>query len=147
MVHHVCFCPPPSVKAIIIIPAQLAYHHMAEILIVDDAKIMLDIVRGMLEGSGHEVIGAVTSGKEALEAYQKHRPDIVFLDINMPEINGLETLREMKLIDPDVRIIIISASRQHYDNAMNLGATSYLLKPFTRSDILREIRNSLENNT
>lgn len=117
---------------------------MAEILIVDDAKIMLDMIRTMLEGTEHRVIGAVTSGKEALEAYATHRPDIVLLDINMPDLNGLDTLREMKLIDIDVKIIIVSASRQHYDNAMALGATSYIVKPFSRADIIREIKKSLE---
>jgi len=118
---------------------------MAEILIVDDAKIMLDIISTMLDGTEHQVIGAVTSGKEALEAYITHRPDIVLLDINMPEITGLETLREMKMIDSDVIIIIVSASRQHYDNAVALGATAYIVKPFSRQDIIREITKSLKN--
>jgi len=82
---------------------------MATGLIVDDSKFMRNIIRDALEEGGHKVVAEAENGIEGLEMYKKHRPDFVTMDITMMGKDGLQTLAEIKEVNPGAKIIIISA--------------------------------------
>jgi DNA-binding NtrC family response regulator len=101
-----------------------------QVLVVDDEQYVCKALRKFFEGKGYTVLEAF-SGEEALETYKRERPNVVMLDIRMPGMDGLETLRELKSIDPGVSVIMITAV--HEENialeAMGEGAFDYITKP------------------
>ena len=108
-----------------------------KILIVDDDKDIVKIVTTMLEGKGWNVAAAY-SGHEALESVNASKPDIILLDIMMPEMNGIEVLKRIKKIDAGTRIIMITAfgDVESYLDSMELGAYEYINKPFETDELL-----------
>lgn len=118
---------------------------MARILLVDDAGYMRRLVGIMAKKGGHEIVGEAETGETAIELYEKIKPDIVILDILMPDMNGLEALRKIKGLDPDARVLMCTASEQstHVQEALSLGAKGYIVKPFTREVILSTIEKAL----
>ncbi len=113
---------------------------VARILIVDDATFMRHMLTQMLEGV-HEVCGEATNGIEAIEKYKKLRPDIVTMDITMPEMQGIDAVREIIAFDPEARILMCSAlgQRQMVLEAMKTGAKDFIIKPFQKERILDAI--------
>ena len=105
---------------------------MASVLIVDDAAFMRLTIKQMLEANGHTVAAEAANGKEAVEQFVETRPDVVILDITMPEMNGLEALERIKIIEPKAKIIICSALGQQemIAKAIELGAQQFIVKPF-----------------
>jgi two-component system chemotaxis response regulator CheY len=99
----------------------------------------------MATKGGHEVVGEAETGQTAVELYEKVRPDLVILDILMPDMNGLEALKKIREIDPDARVLMCTASEQssHVQEALSLGARGYIVKPFTKEIILSTIENAL----
>ena len=79
---------------------------MSRILIVDDAAFMRMMLKDILEKNGYQVIGEASNGLKAVELYKKDRPDIVTMDITMPEMDGIEALKEIMTFDPKANIII-----------------------------------------
>ncbi len=114
---------------------------MARILIVDDSQFMRSILKNLLIPKGHEVVGEASNGREAIEKYKKLRPDLVLLDIVMPDMDGLETLKEIKKIDPNARVIMCTALGQQkiVIEALKAGARGYIVKPFKAELVLKEI--------
>jgi DNA-binding NtrC family response regulator len=110
------------------------------VLIVDDDKDIVRIVQTMLEGRGWS-ISAAYSGSEALEKVASKKPDVVLLDIMMPEMNGIEVLKRIKKIDANARIIMITAfgDVESYLDSMELGAFEYINKPFETDELLELI--------
>lgn len=110
------------------------------VLIVDDDKDIVSIVKAILSGRGWD-IEAAYSGQEALEAVTSQKPDIILLDIMMPEMNGIEVLKRLKKIDADARIIMITAfgDVESYLDSMELGAYEYINKPFETDELLEMI--------
>ena len=108
------------------------------ILIVDDSKTMCGILENILNEAGYTNITAVYSGADAIAAYKKNAPDLVLLDIIMPETNGMEVLRE---IGGDKKVIVLSAIGQEsiIAEAKALGAIDYLVKPIERKEMLAKI--------
>lgn len=117
---------------------------MARILLVDDAGYMRRLVAIMATKGGHEIVGEAETGQIAIELYEKVKPDLVILDILMPDMNGLEALRRIREIDPDARVLMCTASEQssHVQEALSLGAKGYIVKPFTKEVILSTIENA-----
>jgi two-component system chemotaxis response regulator CheY len=115
---------------------------MATFLIVDDSKIMRSLIRAMLTKLGHEVVGEATTGLEGYDLYFKLKPDMVTMDINMPILNGIDTLKKIKEHDENAKIILITANMQgaKLNNAISAGASGYLFKPLDES----ELENLLE---
>ena len=108
-----------------------------KILIVDDDKDIVKIVTTMLEGRGWDVTAAY-NGREALDMVNASRPDIILLDIMMPEMNGIEVLKRIKKMDSGVRIVMITAfgDVESYLDSMELGAYEYINKPFETDELL-----------
>lgn len=105
---------------------------MAKVLIVDDAAFMRLTIRQILEPKGYTIVGEAATGIEAWQKYAELRPDVVILDITMPDMNGIEALKRIKIIDPNARIIICSAMGQHemVTKSIEYGAQEFIVKPF-----------------
>lgn len=114
---------------------------MANILIVDDSKFMRGILKKILTGKGHHIAGEASDGIEAFREYVKHKPDLVFMDITMPNMNGISALEKIMKIDKDARIVICSAMGQQafVMEAIELGAKDFIVKPFNEEIILNSI--------
>ncbi|WP_461200895.1 response regulator [Anoxybacillus sp. TBDG-1] len=119
---------------------------MARILIVDDAKFMRMTLANILKKVNHEVIGEAENGREAVELYIELKPDVVTLDITMPVMSGLEAVKEIKLHDPDAKIIMCSAMGQQkmVVEAIEAGALDFIVKPFDESRVIEAIRRVLQ---
>lgn len=118
---------------------------MNTILIVDDEKYFLDFLDDFLRDEGYNIIKADT-GEKALTLVESNPPDLVLLDLVMPEIGGMEVLEKIKKIDSDIIVIIVSQSGQIDDavSAMKLGAFDYVRKPFNSDELLLKIEKALK---
>jgi two-component system chemotaxis response regulator CheY len=114
---------------------------MAKIMIVDDAAFMRITIKNMLKKSVHEVVGEDENGKVAIERYKALMPDIVTMDITMPEMDGLQALREILGINPGANVIMVSAMGQEamVREAIMSGAKGFIVKPFKEEGILSAI--------
>ena len=109
-----------------------------KILIVDDNDMMRKLLRGILRGENYEVIGEARNGLIALDFLEKHRPDIVFLDVMMPEMDGLETLQNIKQTNPDIIVIMITGnpSKENVEESIQGGANGFIVKPFNSAKVI-----------
>ena len=100
------------------------------ILIADDHALFRDGLRSLLGANGHEVIGEAKNGREAVELTQQLKPDLVLMDVSMPEMDGLAATRALTAAVPDVRIVILTASEDDANlfDAIKAGAQGYLIK-------------------
>jgi two-component system chemotaxis response regulator CheY len=117
---------------------------MKKVLIVDDAAFMRVSIKNMLSKHGYEVVGEAENGKVALHKFQELAPDIVTMDITMPEMNGLESLKAILAMQPDAQVIMISAMGQEsmVRDAVMAGAKGFIVKPF-KEDVLVSALSSL----
>jgi two-component system chemotaxis response regulator CheY len=108
-----------------------------KVLVTDDAAFMRMQLRDMLTKLGHEVVGEAENGRVSVEKYNELRPDIVTMDITMPEMNGIEAVRAIKKNHPEAIIIMCSAMGQQSMvlDAIKAGAKDFLVKPFTKERI------------
>lgn len=118
------------------------------ILLIDDEPRMREMIRGMLESEKFEVLEA-SNGVVGLALFQRHKPAVVITDILMPEKDGIETLREIRKLDPEAKIIAMSGGgRAKYTNfltiAQEFGASEVLEKPFRREQILSAVARTLK---
>ncbi|HKK01550.1 MAG TPA: response regulator, partial [Desulfuromonadales bacterium] len=102
------------------------------VLIVDDALFMRNMLRDILTGAGFEVIGEASTGKEAVGKYRSLQPDLVTMDIVMPECSGIEALGEIMRDNPQARVVMCSALGQEalVLQAVQEGARDFIVKPF-----------------
>lgn len=112
---------------------------MKSVLIVDDAAFMRMAIKKILEKNGYEIAGEAENGEEGVRKYNELRPDIVTLDITMPEMDGLTALKAIKTIDKNAKVIIVSAMGQEafVRDAIMRGAQSFIVKPFTEEHVLK----------
>ncbi|KGK86045.1 two-component system chemotaxis response regulator CheY [Clostridium pascui] len=115
---------------------------MAKVLIVDDAAFMRMMIKDILEKNGFEVIGEANNGLKAVELYKKERPDVVTMDITMPDMDGIQAVKEIKSMDPDAKIIMCSAMGQQgmVMDAIKAGAKDFIVKPFQADRVLEAIK-------
>jgi len=115
------------------------------ILIVDDNEATARHLRSVLQALGHEVVAHAKNGASAVRIVNDHTPELVFLDLVMPEMDGLAALRVIRQVAPQVKVIVLSSLRlkNQIDEAMRLGANGYSFKPFELADI-REAIAALE---
>jgi len=117
---------------------------MASIMIVDDSNYTRRTHRRILESEGHTVIEAA-SGMAALEGYFVHQPDLVLLDLTMEDMSGLEVLQKLRELQPDVRVIVVSADVQRTTSQIvaDSGAMRFVGKPVTADGLLGAVRDVL----
>lgn len=117
---------------------------MKKILIVDDAAFMRATLKMMLTKNGFDVIGEAEDGNVAFEKYKKLKPDVVTMDITMPECNGLDALKKIKGFDSNAKIVMISAMGQEsmVVESVMAGAKGFIIKPFNESKVI-EVLNKL----
>jgi len=115
------------------------------VLVVDDAPFLRGMVKYFLSYGGYEVCGEAGSGKLAIEMFQYVRPDLVIMDIIMPDMNGVEAVREIRNIDPSAKILMLSAisNKPVISLALEMGASDFLAKPFKRDAFLQKVRQVL----
>jgi two-component system chemotaxis response regulator CheY len=118
---------------------------MAKILVVDDAAFMRMMLKDILVKGGHEVVGEAANGLEAIDQYGKLKPDLVTMDITMPEMEGIEALKRIKTDDPKATIIMCSAMGQQgmVVQAIQAGAKDFVVKPFQSDRVLEAIAKAL----
>lgn len=111
-------------------------------LIVDDTAFMRMTLRNVLEKNGYEVVGEAGDGKESLEKFQQLKPDLVTMDITMPNMDGITAIKQILLIDPVAKIIVVSAMGQKslVIEALNAGAKDFVVKPFQPDRILEALQ-------
>ncbi|AEC52048.1 chemotaxis response regulator [Pyrococcus sp. NA2] len=120
---------------------------MARILIVDDAAFMRMLLKKILTQAGHEVVGEASNGREAVEKYKQLKPDLVTMDIVMPEMDGITAVKEIMKIDPNAKIIMITAVGQEAKvmEALKSGAKGYIVKPFQAQKVIEEVNRVLSS--
>jgi two-component system, chemotaxis family, chemotaxis protein CheY len=111
------------------------------ILVVDDSEIMRTRIVKLLRCNGYRIVGEAENGEKAIQQYNKRHPEVTIMDLEMPVMNGLEATEQLKKIDPDVKIVIISQAldRNLVLNALNAGAVDFLLKPVQLDRLLQLI--------
>lgn len=111
------------------------------ILVVDDAAFMRMMIKNILSKNGYEIVGEAENGQVAIELYKKLKPDLVTMDITMPEMNGIEGVKAIREFDPNASIIMCSAMGQQamVMEAIQAGAKDFIVKPFQQDRILQAI--------
>lgn len=120
----------------------------ARVLVVDDAIFMRKMISDILEGHGMEIVGEADNGQLAVEKYKELNPDLVTMDIIMPEMNGIDSVREIMAADPQARIVMCSALGQQalVQDALAAGAKDFLIKPFNPSRVIEVVTKILGQN-
>ncbi len=115
------------------------------VLITDDALFMRVTLKNILINNGYEIAGEAATGKESVDLYQSTKPDLVTMDITMPEMDGITALREIRKIDPNAKIIMCSAMGQKNIvlEAVSAGAKDFIVKPFQAEKVLEAIRKQI----
>ena len=114
---------------------------MKSVLIVDDSRTSRRILKDILDRAGYNIVGEAINGKEAVDMYDKLRPDIVTMDITMPEMDGIEALRIIKKEHPEAVIVMVTAAGQKDKmmEAVKLGAVEFVSKPFIEDTVLEAL--------
>lgn len=114
---------------------------MKRVLVVDDAAFMRMSIKTMLTKNGYDVVGEAENGFKAIEMYKLLNPDIVTMDITMPEMEGIEALEEIIKCDPSATIVMVSAVGQEtkVKQAIILGAKGFVIKPFKENALLKAL--------
>lgn len=122
------------------------YIALARILIVDDAKFMRMTLSNILTKANHEIVGEGETGLEAIEQYRKLKPDLLTLDITMPEMSGLEAIRVIKKEFPEAKVVMCSAMGQQkmVVESIEAGAKDFIIKPFDEIRVLDAINRVLK---
>ncbi|MBB6452913.1 two-component system chemotaxis response regulator CheY [Salirhabdus euzebyi] len=116
-----------------------------KVLIVDDAAFMRMMIKDILVKNDFEVVGEAQDGNQAVEKYKELKPDLVTLDITMPEKDGITALKEIKGLDPSANVIMCSAMGQQamVIDAIQAGAKDFIVKPFQADRVIEAIKKTL----
>ncbi len=116
---------------------------MKRILIVDDAKVIRMVIRQVLTRHGFLIAGEAENGREALEKYKELKPDAVTMDIIMPDVDGIQGLKDIMAFDKQAKVIMISAidQRDALKEAIQHGASDYVVKPFEDDRMIVALKN------
>ncbi|MDR0652975.1 MAG: response regulator [Synergistaceae bacterium] len=116
-----------------------------KVLIVDDAAFMRMMLRDILAKNGFEVVGEADNGKMAVQMYGELKPDVVTMDITMPEMDGIAAVKEIKAADPAAKIVMVSAMGQQamVIEAIRSGAADFIVKPFQPDRVLEALGKAL----
>ena len=116
------------------------------VLICDDAAFMRVMIKDILTKNGYEVAGEAENGLKAVEKYNETKPDLVMMDITMPEMDGIEATKQITSFDPEAKIIMVSAMGQMVKvcEAIDAGAKDFIVKPFEPERIIECISKYME---
>lgn len=112
---------------------------MVNLLIVDDSFFMRQMLKNMLPKDKFVVVGEAKTGEEAVKRYKELKPDVVTMDITMPDMDGIEALKEIKKLDSQAKIVMVSAMGQKpmIKEALEVGALDFIIKPFDKEKALK----------
>ncbi len=112
------------------------------ILIVDDAAFMRMMIKDILSKNGYEVVGEAENGAKAIERYKELNPDLVIMDITMPEVDGIAAVKEIKNVDNDAKVIMCSAMGQQamVIESIQAGARDFIVKPFQAERVIEAVK-------
>ena len=115
------------------------------ILIVDDASFMRMMIKDILTKNGFEVLGEAENGAVAVERYKELNPDLVIMDITMPEMDGIQAVKEIKKINSEARVVMCSAMGQQamVIEAIQAGAKDFIVKPFQADRVVEAVKKAL----
>lgn len=119
----------------------------ANVLIVDDNDLMRTLLRGILRNDQYHIIGEAKNGTMAVELAERLRPDIICMDVMMPEMDGLEALKEIKAKHPQTLVVMITGnpSVDNVQESIQGGASGFIVKPFNAAKVLDTLNHALEN--
>lgn len=115
------------------------------ILVVDDAAFMRMMIKDILNKNGYSVVGEADNGLNAIERYEELKPDLVTMDITMPEMDGITAVKEIRKRNPNARIIMCSAMGQQamVIDAIQAGARDFIVKPFQPDRVLEAVAKAV----
>jgi two-component system chemotaxis response regulator CheY len=115
-----------------------------KIIIVDDNDLIRTLLRGILRAEDCEIIGEARNGTLALELIEKSKPDIVLLDVLMPEMDGLEALQNIKQQYPEIIVVMItgSPSKDNVQESIQGGASGFIVKPFNSAKVIETLKRA-----
>ena len=115
------------------------------ILIVDDASFMRMMIKDILTKNGFEVIGEAENGIKAVDKYKELGPELVIMDITMPEMDGIQAVKEIRNVNPDAKIVMCSAMGQQsmVIEAIQAGAKDFIVKPFQTDRVIEAVKKVL----
>ena len=118
---------------------------MSRILVCDDSAFMRMMLKKLLAEKGHDIVAEAGDGKQAIQLYRQHKPDLVTMDITMPIMDGIEAVRHIHNEDPLARIVMVTAIGQRgvITEAIKAGASSFIIKPFDPDQIEETINKVL----
>jgi two-component system chemotaxis response regulator CheY len=121
---------------------------MARVMIVDDAELMRMVIRDILLIHGHEVVAEVNDGEEAVQTYLEVKPDLVLMDLIIPNMDGKGALQKLLAIDPEAKVVMCSSLGQQalITESMKIGAMGFIVKPFETDGMLDVIKRIAEPN-
>ena len=112
------------------------------ILICDDAAFMRMMIKDILTKNGYNVVGEAENGQKAIDAYSECNPDLVLMDITMPEMDGIQALKEIKKVDAGAKVIMCSAMGQQamVIESIQAGAKDFIVKPFQAERVIEAVK-------
>jgi two-component system chemotaxis response regulator CheY len=117
-----------------------------KILVVDDSSLMVAVIRNFIKKDFPDaIVIEASSGEQSLEKYKQEKPNLVFMDIKMSGIDGIEALKEIKQIDFSAKVVMCTSLKEpeQEKKAKDLGCVGYIMKPFSKQDIADAIKNNL----
>jgi two-component system chemotaxis response regulator CheY len=120
---------------------------MGRLLLIDDSEFARDLLKLILEGEGHVVVGEAADGIEGVEKFKILRPDLVILDMILPGMNGLKVLQAIRAVDEDAKVLILSADGQEDSvrTTAKEGVDGYIIKPYKKQVLIKEVSNLIGN--
>lgn len=118
---------------------------MHKIMLVDDAAFVRLALEKILSDNNYEVVAQAATGVEAIQMYKEVKPDLVIMDITMPEMSGIDAVRSIREFDPEAKIIMCSAMGQQSKilDAMTAGASDFIVKPYKEDRVISAVKKAL----
>jgi two-component system, chemotaxis family, chemotaxis protein CheY len=122
---------------------------MKRVLIVDDSLAIRMILKGILTDSGYDVVAEAVNGVQAVDMYKEFKPDLVTLDIVMPEMDGITALEKIMELDSEAKVVMVTSieQRDKLKKAITSGASDYIVKPFEKDRVLTALVRAINRTT
>lgn len=120
---------------------------MYKLMIVDDSNIIRNRIQRATDSGEFMLVATAVDGAQAVDKFNLHRPDVITMDLTMPQVDGLECIEKIVAIDADVRILVVSALSDKATGieALSLGASGFLCKPFSEEELVESLHELMED--